>query len=220
MYKHRTTDSLPIDLPAGKVVCVGRNYHDHIKEMASSVTRHPMLFMKPQNALCDFSGDIAIPTHHGECHNEIEVALLVKEKIDRHSKIDMAEQIWGIGLGLDLTLRDIQREAKEKGHPWESSKSFDNSCPVSEFVPFDQVSLPLNFSLQINDVERQAGRTSDMIFDMPSLLAAIASVFTLLPGDIVLTGTPAGVGPLYPNDRLEATLEGYLSTRARVIPWR
>ncbi|MFC3094965.1 fumarylacetoacetate hydrolase family protein [Alteromonas sediminis] len=220
MYKHITTNREAIGLPVGKVVCVGRNYHDHIKEMASSVTDAPLLFMKPTSAMCHFDTEIAIPQEKGECHNEIEVALLIKDKVDRHTEIDMPSQVWGVGLGLDLTLRDIQAAAKQQGHPWEAAKSFDNSCPLSGFVPFADIRLPLRFSLRINNQEKQSGSTEHMIFGLRELLSAIASSFTLLPGDVVLTGTPSGVGPLFTGDKLQATMDNYLNATASVTACR
>ena len=219
MYQHMSVEQTPIPLPVGKVVCVGRNYHDHIKEMSSAIPDSPLLFMKPNSAICHLDNDIQIPTHLGECHNEIEVALLIRERIERDSPLCLAQQVWGVGIALDLTLRDIQLQAKQKGLPWEAAKSFDRSCPVSAFVEFSVCQLPLRFSLDVNGDVRQQGCTSDMIFSFEALLSATKALFTLEPGDIVLTGTPAGVGPLLPNDQLNVNLHELISVTTKVVPW-
>ncbi|MBO1255145.1 fumarylacetoacetate hydrolase family protein [Alteromonas sp. 5E99-2] len=211
-------DGNTIDLPVGKVICVGQNYAEHIQEMASTRTRSPMLFMKPNTSLVDASLPIEIPIDKGECHNEIEVALLVKQTINRHTVLDVESQIWGVGLALDLTLRDIQAKCKQKGHPWEKSKSFDGSCPISSFIPVSPDTMStLSFQLDVNGVTRQSGNTSNMIFDIETLLNEIKSHFTLLPGDIVLTGTPKGVAPLFSGDSIAMKLENKICVNTEVV---
>ncbi len=208
-----------IDLPVGKVVCVGRNYMDHIEEMSNQLSEVPLLFMKPSTAMVDMRQAIAIPTQHGECHNELEVALLIGAKITKGDVAQASEAVCGIGLGLDLTLRDEQRRLKEAGQPWERAKSFDASCPLSPFVVIDSLSAGVHFAfeLQLNQQLIQSGDTKLMLTPMLELIVEISQYFTLLPGDVILTGTPKGVGPLHVNDEVTATLAGHLSVSTRVI---
>ena len=208
-----------INLPVGKVVCVGRNYMDHIEEMSNQVSGVPLLFMKPSTAMVDMREAIAIPTKQGECHNELEVALLIGAKITKASIAEASEAVCGIGLGLDLTLRDEQQRLKQAGQPWERAKSFDASCPLSPFVMVDSLSEGDHFAfqLQINQNLTQNGDTKLMLTSMLQLIVEISQYFTLLPGDVILTGTPKGVGPLHVGDEITAVLEGHLSVTTRVI---
>lgn len=199
-----------IDLPIGKVVCVGQNYVDHIKEMGSITNDNAVLFMKPNTALCDVEKPLIIPVEYGECHNEIEIAVLLKKPLKNATENEAACAIWGIGVGLDLTLRDLQKQQKTLGRPWEVAKSFDYSCPVSPFTPLSNISdlQQIEFSLTVNDMVRQQGNSQLMIRSITELLVIISQHFTLLPGDVVMTGTPAGVGPLVANDKLVLSLMG------------
>jgi len=208
-----------INFPVGKVVCVGRNYLDHIEEMSNQVSELPLLFMKPSTAMVDMRQAVAIPTQQGECHNELEVALLIGAKITKGDIAQASEAVCGIGLGLDLTLRDEQRRLKQAGQPWERAKAFDASCPLSPFVTVDSLSEGDHFAfeLQVNQQLIQSGDTKLMLTPMLELIVEISHYFTLLPGDVILTGTPKGVGPLSVNDEVTATLAGYLSVTTRVI---
>lgn len=219
MYIHRDTNSNAIDLPLGKIVCVGRNYADHIEELNNAVPDEPLLFIKPATALCSFAEPISIVAGQGECHNELEIAILIKSPLTKASESDIFPAIWGYGLGLDLTLRDVQNRLKEKGLPWERAKSFDNSCPMSDFVAMEQIidGKNLAFSLSINGELRQQGNTQLMLNNVTKLLVEISQSFTLLPGDIVMTGTPKGVGPLLIGDKVEAKMEHYLHICSTVV---
>ena len=218
MYLHNDNLGNPIDLPVGKAVCVGRNYLDHIDEMRSAVPEEPLLFMKPKTALCDMSQPLVIPLDKGECHNELEVAVLLKQPLCRADNEEALNAIWGVGLALDFTLRDVQRSLKEKGLPWERCNAFDFSCPVSGFVPVSQVSdvQDLKFSLTVNNELRQSGHTAMMLHRVADLIAHMSQVFTLEAGDVVITGTPKGVGPLHSGDALSVVLEGHLSVSTTV----
>jgi 2-keto-4-pentenoate hydratase/2-oxohepta-3-ene-1,7-dioic acid hydratase in catechol pathway len=210
-----------IDLPVGKAICVGRNYADHIDELGNERPSSPLLFIKPNTAIVDMSESVHIPTRFGECHNELELTFLVKNTIDRHTEIDFEQHIYGVGLALDLTLRDVQTQSKQKGHPWEKAKAFDGSCPVSQFVPISAHEIQdLTFSLHVNGEIRQQGHSALMLFPVMSLLNEIKQLFTLHPGDIVLTGTPKGVGPLVSGDVLLCDLDNHFSVSTRVEPWR
>lgn len=218
-YLHQDNQGQPVALPLGKLVCVGRNYLDHIKELNNEVPDKPLLFIKPATALQPFAGEVVIPADQGECHHELEVAVLIKQRLS-HAKPEQAQAaIWGYGLALDLTLRDVQTELKAKGQPWERAKAFDGSCPVSGFVPATQItdSANIDFTLQVNQSLRQQGNTAMMIHPVLALICEISRVFTLLPGDMVLTGTPKGVGPLHAGDLLEASLSGLVEAKACVV---
>lgn len=205
---------LPRPIPS-KIVCIGRNYAEHAKELNNPIPTSPLLFIKTANSVVPFEKPIAVPTAHGSCHHELEIALLMGEK-----------GIAGVGLALDLTLRDLQDKLKAKGHPWEKAKAFDGACPLSEFVAVDEELRGelgnLNLELRRNGAQQQCGNSSQMLTPVPALLEEIAQYFTLLPGDVVLTGTPAGVGPLYSGDELEAVLstasgEVLLSLKTHVV---
>nr|MDT0253628.1 fumarylacetoacetate hydrolase family protein [Endozoicomonas sp.] len=144
-------------------------------------------------------------------------SLLIKDTLTNASEFEANQAIMAMGLGLDLTLRDLQSKQKAKGLPWEVAKAFDNSCPLSGFVAVEHVKSPesLEFSLKVNGELRQQGTTDHMLTSIPGLLSYISRHFTLLPGDIVLTGTPAGVGPLNPGDELELTMNGTFTTQTR-----
>ncbi|MFC3120543.1 fumarylacetoacetate hydrolase family protein [Agaribacter flavus] len=217
-YIHKDLTGNSIDLPVGKVLCVGRNYLDHIVEMGGSQGTSPkkgspVLFMKPKTALCDFSETLSIPNDRGECHNELEVALLIGEKLSNASRESCRHAIYGVALGLDLTLRDLQNMLKDAGLPWERCKSFDASCPVSPFylMPKTQT-LDFNFQLSINGELRQNGDTKYMLWPFLDLLAEASKEFTIEPGDIVMTGTPKGVGPLFSGDTIVASLSQQLGS--------
>lgn len=217
-YQHKQESGEAIPLPVNKVVCIGRNYLDHIKEMNSTVSEEPLLFMKPKASMCYMSSPIVIPSDKGSCHNELEVAVLLKNTLKNASESDVANAIWGIGLGLDLTLRDIQATLKKQGQPWERAKAFDNSAPLSPFVPIEQFDGldDLRFTLEINGEVRQQGHTALMLHKIIPLIAHMSSVFTLDVGDVILTGTPKGVGPLYEGDTVTASLGAYFSVQTKV----
>ncbi|MBQ4831423.1 fumarylacetoacetate hydrolase family protein [Alteromonas sp. MMG017] len=219
MYQHVEFQGNPIALPIGKVACIGRNYLDHIEEMKSVVSESPLLFLKPKAALCDMATPLVIPTNQGECHNELEVAVLLKYALYKATEAEVLAAIWGIGLGLDLTLRDVQRELKAQGQPWERAKSFDLSCPVSGFVPIDSTTdlQDLHFTLSINGEIRQSGHTAMMLHKIVPLIAHMSQTFTLDAGDVVLTGTPKGVGPLLAGDNVEATLHDKITVNTKVV---
>ncbi|AGH44855.1 fumarylacetoacetate hydrolase family protein [Paraglaciecola psychrophila] len=218
-YKHIDIDGKTIDLPVGKVVCVGRNYLQHIKELDNDVPSEPLLFIKPSTALSALNRPVLIPKNLGPCHNELEVAVLINSRLCHSSIKDAEAAIWGIGLGLDLTLRDVQSALKKQGHPWERAKAFDHSCPMSQFVVKDKMGplSSIDFSLNVNDEIRQQGNSQEMLFPILKLLVNISNTFTLLPGDIVMTGTPTGVAALSVDDQLTIELNGHFSIRTIVV---
>lgn len=212
------TDGQAFPHALGKVVCVGRNYADHAKELDNPVPSEPLLFIKPATSVVDIEQPLSPPFSQGDVHYETELALLVGETLT-HATPDEAERaIVGIGLALDLTLRDVQTKLKEKGHPWEIAKGFDGSCPLSKFLPLSRVPNwnALAFTLEVDGEARQHGEGSDMIFAIPSLVAEMSRHFTLEPGDVILTGTPAGVGELTRGTSLRLALTGGLEVTTSV----
>jgi 5-carboxymethyl-2-hydroxymuconate isomerase len=196
-------------IPAGKLLCIGRNYAEHAREMKAEVPKEPVVFLKPATALIGDGEDVVIPPFSHDLHHEVEMVVLIG-KGGRNIPVGAAyEYIAGYGVGLDMTLRDVQAEAKKKGLPWTVAKGFDTSAPVSGFVPASAVPDPhrLTITLCVNGEERQRGSTADMLFRVETLVSYLSSVFTLEPGDLIFTGTPEGVGPARPGDILTASLE-------------
>ena len=208
-YQHRWIDGSPMDMPLGKSVCVGRNYAEHARELGNEVPSEPLLFMKPASALCSLHEPLLLPQGQGEVHHEVEMVVMIGERLSGETDLETIRYaIKGYGIGLDLTLREVQSRLKEKGQPWERAKAFDGSAPVSGFVEARGVSVrqSLAVSLEVNGASRQHGYTADMLFPTFELIAIINGIFTLEPGDLIFTGTPAGVGPLAPGDTLTARL--------------
>lgn len=209
IYQHQWQDGTAVALPVGKVVCVGRNYAAHARELGNAVPEAPILFLKPATALVPLGPDFAIPAGRGSCHHETEMSLLIGSTLSGEvSAVEARSAIAGITLGLDLTLRDAQNQLKQQGHPWEVAKAFDGAAPMAAFVPLpiDKDLADLRFTLTVNGEIRQQGHSADMITGMVPLLQFIATIFTLLPGDVVMTGTPEGVAALNAGDALELSL--------------
>lgn len=217
MYQHHNWQGALLDFPVSKVVCVGSNYAKHIKEMGSATPDEPVLFIKPESALCDIRQPLALPQGLGSVHHEVELAILIGSTLKQASEEHVAKAIAGYGVALDLTLRDLQGKLKKAGQPWEKAKGFDNSCPISGFIPAAEFSAdPQNteIMLKINGEIRQQGSTSDMIHKIVPLIAYMSRFFTLRAGDVILTGTPEGVGQLAGGDSLEVSFNGKsLTTR-------
>jgi len=202
----------------GKVVCVGRNYVDHIKELDNPMPTEPILFIKPATSLQPISQPIIIPDFTKDCHNETELSVLIGKEISRASREEVEAAVAGYGIALDLTLRDIQKRLKEKGLPWEKAKAFDGSCPISPFIGPDDLPTPQDtrLKLEVNGKVRQDESTKLMITGIFDLIVYMSDFFTLLPGDVVLTGTPAGVAGLKSGDRLALALDGRFGFSASV----
>lgn len=216
MYQHRDWQGALLDVPVNKVVCVGSNYSEHIREMGSATPVEPVLFIKPETALCDMCQPVAIPKHLGSVHHEVELAVLIGTPLKQVNEELVARAIAGYGVALDLTLRDLQANFKKAGQPWEKAKGFDGSCPISGFISVSEFGDPqqTELGLSINGEIRQQGNTRDMITPILPLIAYMSRFFTLRAGDIILTGTPQGVGPLQSGDILTITLnENTLNTR-------
>lgn len=188
----------------GKIVCMGRNYVAHINELNNPMPDAPMFFIKPTTSLAPLTDPILLPRYSRRARHELELAVVLKKELRKARKEDVFPAIDGYAVALDLTLQDIQEKVKEKRHPWEIAKGFDGACPISPFVPAEQVKNPMDLWIRmwVNDQLRHNDSTKLMIYDIPSLVAAASQYFTLEVGDIILTGTPAGVGGLKPGDEL------------------
>lgn len=202
-----------------RVFCIGRNYAGHIKELNSERLKTPTMFSKPPTSLVPPGADIVMPAHGKDLHHEAEVVVLMGRAGTPKDLEEAREFITALSLGLDLTLRDVQKVQKEKGLPWEIAKSFDQSAPVGTFIPCDGT-LDLGdipFSCHVNGALRQEGNTGDMIFSIPQQVLALGKIWKLLPGDLIYTGTPEGVGPLRRGDTItvESPLLGTFSWNIR-----
>lgn len=192
-----------------KIFCIGRNYVDHAKELGNQVPSEPLVFMKPPTALLKNNKDFYYPTFSKNIHFEVELVIKIK-KNGRSIQQQFAGGYYDeIGLGIDFTARDIQEKAKEKGHPWEKAKAFDFSAVISDFIPLETSVLEsgIEFHLEKNGKEVQVGTSKDMLFNIDTLICHLSRYFTLQTGDLIYTGTPAGVGPIKIGDKLEGFLQ-------------
>ncbi len=193
-----------------KIICIGRNYADHAKELNNPLPTEPVFFLKPDTAILPAGSDFYIPEFSSNIHYECELVLKIK-KVGKHIPEAFASDYFEeIGLGIDFTARDIQEEQKQKSLPWEKAKAFDNSAPMGQrFLAinlFDQNAI--HFELKKNGETVQTGNTADCIFSFNQIVAYISQYITLKTGDLIFTGTPAGVGPVAIGDHLEGFLEG------------
>ncbi len=201
-----------------KIVCVGRNYAQHAKELKNEVPKEPVLFIKADSSVLQKRNPFYIPEFSNDIHYEVEVVVRIK-KLGKHIQKKFAHKYYDeIGLGIDFTARDLQKELKEKGLPWEKAKSFDGSCVLGSFVKaseFEDVDN-INFKLEKNGELAQVGNTSDMLFKIDELIEYISKFFTLKIGDLIFTGTPAGVGPVKEGDKLVGYLEDQHSFKVNI----
>ena len=202
-------------LRVGKIVAVGRNYSDHIREMGGPPSAEPVIFLKPPSALVLDGGEISLPQGVGDIHHEVELVAVLDRGGKRIAVQDALDHLLGYAVGLDLTLRDLQAQAKEKGEPWAVSKGFDTSAGLSLVAPKEAAGdgRGLAIRLTVNGELRQNANTSQMLNSVAELIAQVSRFMTLERGDLVYTGTPAGVGPIRPGDVLEATIEKVGSLR-------
>ena len=194
--------------PVGKVYCVGRNYADHAKEMGGSVDQdQPFFFSKPPQAITQLN-KIYFPTQTDDLHHEVELVVFLKSKCVDISSDQASKHIFGYGVGVDLTKRDLQNIAKNNGKPWDLSKGFDCSAPISAILPKEgEVVSSGLIQLKVNGIKKQSSDISSMVWGVEELISWLSKFITLKPGDIIFTGTPAGVGPLKPGDKIEASIE-------------
>ena len=192
-----------------KIICIGRNYIDHAKELNNPVPTEPVFFIKPDTALLPKRNPFIYPEFTKDLHHEVEIVLKIN-KIGKHIEERFAHKYYNeIGIGVDFTARDVQQKCKEKGLPWEKAKAFDFSAPTGDFLPvsaFKDVEN-INFSLKINDEVKQIGNTKDMLFNFNQIIAYVSKFVTLKIGDYIYTGTPSGVGPVKINDKISCFIE-------------
>lgn len=210
-YQHKYVDGTNIHFPVGKVVCIGRNYAEHAKELDNPVPTEPLLFIKPGSCVVQLEGGFAIPAERGSVHYEAEIAVLIGKPLSaKPSREEVLDAISGFAPALDLTLRDKQAELKAKGLPWEVAKSFDGAAVIAPFVvgsTFPDLS-DIGIRLTINGEVRQDGNSAQMLNPIVPMIQYMAGCFSLQAGDVILTGTPAGVGPLNAGDELVLELPG------------
>jgi 2-keto-4-pentenoate hydratase/2-oxohepta-3-ene-1,7-dioic acid hydratase in catechol pathway len=219
-YQHQYTDGTAIHFPLGKVVCVGRNYAEHAKELNNPVPSEPLLFIKPGSCVVPMAGGFRIPEDRGAVHYEAEIAVLIGKPLSAQpSESELLDAISGFAPALDLTLRDLQDGLKKKGYPWEVAKAFDGACVLAPFLNGGAFAdlADIGIRLSLNGELRQDGNSRDMLNPILPLIRHIAGQFRLLPGDVILTGTPAGVGQLARGDELLLELGDTLQVTTRVL---
>jgi 5-carboxymethyl-2-hydroxymuconate isomerase len=206
------------ELPIGKILCIGRNYVDHIKELGNEAPTAPVVFMKPASSVIGAGDDVIIPAYSNNCHHEAELALLIGRTGKNINATEAISYLAGYGVAIDLTLRDVQDELKKKGLPWDIAKGFDTACPLSTFTPASEVADPqkLTITMKVNGELRQNGSTGLMIHPAARIISYLSSIFTLEAGDIILTGTPAGVSRITGGDQLCAEIQGVGKIEVRV----
>lgn len=193
-----------------KIICIGRNYQDHIRELNNSPTEEPLFFLKPNSAVLLSQHPFVIPEFSNDVHYEVEVLVKIK-KLGKYIQPKFAHTYYDkIGLGIDFTARDIQKECKAKGLPWEKAKAFDGAAVIGKWIDKKELNdlENLDFSLEKNDEVVQHGNTSKMIYTIDTLITHVSKYMTLKIGDVLFTGTPSGVGPVAIDDRLKGFLSG------------
>jgi acylpyruvate hydrolase len=193
-----------------KIICIGRNYAEHAKELNNNVPTEPIIFMKPKTALLLDGKPLFYPEFSTDLHYECELVIRLS-KNGKHIQEKFARKYYNaISLGIDFTARDLQQKLKEKGLPWELAKAFDGSAAVGDFVALgdEQNIQDIRFELKINGETKQLGHTADMIFSVDKIIAYVSQFITLNIGDLIFTGTPSGVGAVHVNDEITANLEG------------
>ena len=193
-----------------KIICIGRNYIDHIKELSNQKPMNPVVFLKPDSSVIAKNQNFIIPSFSNEIHHEVELVIKIN-KVGKHIDKSFSHKYYDeIGLGIDFTARDIQSNLKQKGHPWEKSKAFDNSCMVGNFLKKEKLEdiSKIEFSLKKNNEIVQSGCSNDMLWKIDELISYVSQYFTLKIGDLIFTGTPSGVSKVESGD----ILEGYISS--------
>ncbi|MCK0130761.1 fumarylacetoacetate hydrolase family protein [Flavobacteriaceae bacterium F08102] len=200
-----------------KIICIGRNYAKHIAELNNERPAHPVVFLKPDSAILPTKMPFFIPPFSNDIHYEVEVLVKIN-KVGKYIEEKFAPKYYDeIGLGIDFTARDIQEQCKEKGLPWEKAKGFDGSAVIGTFYPKTDFDLTnLNFTLRKNDTLVQDGNTASMLWKIDAIIAYVSQYFTLKKGDIIFTGTPAGVGKVVAEDVLVGEIEGREALRLKI----
>ncbi|HOJ17211.1 MAG TPA: fumarylacetoacetate hydrolase family protein [Ignavibacteriaceae bacterium] len=203
----------------GKIICLGRNYAEHIKELGNEPSELPVIFLKPASALIYSKHPIEIPAYSQNMHHEIELVLLIGKKLKDANAVEAEEAIIAYGVGLDMTLRDVQDNLKKKGQPWTTAKCFDMSALVSDFLAKEEhkVSPEDWMTLKVNGVVRQRQQLNKMIFPPARIVEYISSFMTIEEGDLVFTGTPSGVSKVVKGDKLYGEITNVASFETEII---
>jgi fumarylpyruvate hydrolase len=202
-----------------RVFCIGRNYAEHAREMGATVDKSaPLFFCKPADAVVSDGADVPYPSATSDLHHEVEMVVALGAGGHDLEPAQAASLIFGYGVGLDLTRRDLQAQAKARSHPWDVAKGFDHSAPVSALCPASAArpNADTELQLSVNGELRQHARLGEMIHDVPEIIAALSQLFELKAGDLIFTGTPAGVAALQRGDRFEAQLEGIATLNGKM----
>lgn len=204
------------NLQFGSVYCIGRNYAKHIEEMKSEKTNTPVVFLKPRSSIIRSGDQVVLPSNSTNVQHEVELVVLIGKITHHVTKTEALNSVQAIAVGLDLTARDLQSEAKNNGLPWTLSKGFHTFAPLGNLSDFNSplniVTQNMNLSVWVNDELRQSGNTSDMIFSLSEIISYLSSNFKLYPGDLIYTGTPDGVSEIRKGDKIYATIGDNLST--------
>ena len=205
--------------PARRIYCVGRNYMAHVRELGNDEREPPFFFQKPADALVLDGGDFPYPPKSDNVHHEIELVVAIGKAGRNIAPGEALDHIFGYGVGLDMTRRDLQGVAKEMRRPWEAGKAFDHAAPCSAIVPSADIGHPAEGAiwLKVNGEPRQEGDLSHQIWSVPESIAHLSELFELIPGDLIFTGTPSGVGPVQPGDVMEGGIEGIGKIRVKVV---
>jgi len=217
--------SLPVkdsaDLyPVRRIFCVGRNYVEHQKEMGSDGREIPFFFLKAAHALVPGGGNVHYPAKTSNYHYETEMVVAIGKSGRRIEAKKANDYIYGYGVGFDMTRRDLQQQGKDHGRPWDFGKDFDEAAPCSALVPASKIGHPAKGAiwLKVNGKERQKADLSDMIWSVPEQIAFLSEHYTIEPGDLIYSGTPAGVGPVKPGDELHAGVDGVGEIKVKIVP--
>ncbi|KAJ7080424.1 hypothetical protein B0H15DRAFT_857080 [Mycena belliarum] len=201
-----------------KIVAIGRNYAEHIKELNNTAPKEPFFFLKPTTSYVSSGGKVEIPSGI-IAHHEVELGVVIGKGGRDIAQADAESHVAGYALAVDMTARNLQDQVKKRGLPWSAAKGFDSFTPIGSFIPKDKIPDPysLNLSLKINGAFKQNGSTADMIFKIPRLIEHISSIMTLEEGDLVLTGTPSGVGQVSPGDSVQCVLADAAGTELAAL---
>ncbi len=207
------------ELEVGTFYCVGKNYSEHIREMGDGETENPVIFIKPPSSYLPDGGRIILPKISQNVHYEVELIVVLGQDGNNIKKDECNKYIAGFAVGIDLTMRDIQSQAKKNGEPWAISKGFRTSAPVSKIIPFEEINdINKEFIIELyqNNELRQKASTNEMLRKVPDLIEFISSIFDLRCGDAIFTGTPSGVGKINSGDKLKAVLSNYIELNVEV----
>ena len=201
-------------IPINNIFCIGKNYSKHIAEMGGDKPKDPLIFLKPNSAYIENGESIILPNISNLIHHEVELVVVIGQHCSNISRNEALQYIAGYAVGIDVTLRDLQKQAKDKGHPWAVAKGFHTSAPISDIVPAENFGNKIPFfdiMLKVNNEIRQKASTKEMERPVELLIEYLSDIFTLQPGDCIFTGTPEGVGPITKGDKLYAELTSFVS---------